>query len=390
MTKSIEEINAKIKKGAAVVLTAEELSCMAEEASPKEIAEKVDVVTTGTFGPMCSSGIFINFGHPEPPIRMQKTYLNDVEAYSGIAAVDAYLGATQHSENNEKYGGAHVIEALIAGKDVHLRAYSSGTDCYPRKEIDTIINKDSVNEIFMFNPRNAYQNYPAATNTGKQTIYTYMGILRPQESNVNYSTAGELSPLINDPELRTIGVGTRIFLCGAQGYVAWNGTQFNATKPRNEHGIPLGSAATLALIGDLKKMDSRFIKAAYYKGYGVSIFIGVGIPIPILDEDMARRVSIRNRDIETNIHDYSKPKHPAIARTNYEALRSGKIMLNGKIVRTAPMSSLPKARQIATLLKKSIQNRQFFLTQPVQTLPVNTTLKSLEIRSVEEGGRRFN
>jgi uncharacterized protein (DUF39 family) len=315
---------------------------------------------------------------------MQKTYLNDVEAYSGIAAVDAYLGATQCSEKNEKYGGAHVIEALIAGKDVHLRAYSGGTDCYPRKEINTIINKDSVNEIFMFNPRNAYQNYPAATNTDKQTIYTYMGILRPRQSNVNYSTAGELSPLINDPELRTIGVGTRIFLCGAQGYVAWNGTQFNTTKPRNEHGIPLGSAATLALIGDLKEMDSRFIKAAYYKGYGVSIFIGIGIPIPVLDEDIARRVSIRNRDIETNIYDYSKPERPAIARTNYEALRSGKIMLNGKIVRTAPMSSLPKARQIATLLKKSIQNRQFFLTQPVQTLPVNTTIKSLEIRSVEE------
>jgi uncharacterized protein (DUF39 family) len=211
-----------------------------------------------------------------------------------------------------------------------------------------------------------------------------MGILRPRQSNVNYSTAGELSPLINDPELRTIGVGTRIFLCGAQGYVAWNGTQFNTTKPRNEHGIPLGSAATLALIGDLKEMDSRFIKAAYYKGYGVSIFIGIGIPIPVLDEDIARRVSIRNRDIETNIYDYSKPERPAIARTNYEALRSGKIMFNGKIVRTAPMSSLPKARQIATLLKKSIQNRQFFLTQPVQTLPVNTTIKSLEIRSVEE------
>ncbi len=384
MTKSIEEINAKIKKGAAVVLTAEELSCMAEEASPKEIAEKVDVVTTGTFGPMCSSGIFINFGHPDPPIRMQKTYLNDVEAYSGIAAVDAYLGATQCSENNEKYGGAHVIEALIAGQDVHLRSYGCGTDCYPRKEIDTFINKDSVNEIFMFNPRNAYQNYPAATNTGKQPIYTYMGILRPKQSNVNYATAGELSPLLNDPELRTIGIGTRIFLCGAQGYVAWNGTQFNTTKPRNKHGIPLGSAATLALIGDLKEMDSRFIKAAYYKGYGVSIFIGVGIPIPILDEDMARRVSIRNRDIEANIHDYSKPERPAIARTNYEALRSGKIQLNGKIVRTAPMSSLHKARQIAAQLKKSIQNRQFFLTQPVQTLPVNTTLKSLEIRSVKE------
>lgn len=81
--KSIDEINEKIKSGKAVVLTAEEVSKMAAELSPKEIVQKVDVVTTATFGPMCSSGVFINFGHPEPPIRMQKVFLNDVEAYAG-------------------------------------------------------------------------------------------------------------------------------------------------------------------------------------------------------------------------------------------------------------------------------------------------------------------
>jgi len=378
--KSIDEINEKIKSGKAVVLTAEEVSKMAAELSPKEIVQKVDVVTTATFGPMCSSGVFINFGHPEPPIRMQKVFLNDVEAYAGVAAVDAYLGATQLSVNNSKYGGAHVIEELIAGKDIRLKAVSNGTDCYPRKEIDTLINRDSVNEIIMFNPRNAYQNYPAATNSSENTIYTYMGTLRPNFGNVTYSTSGEISPLLNDPEMRTIGIGTRIFLCGAHGFVSWNGTQFRTNGKTNEFGIPLTQDATLAVIGNCKEMDSRYIKAAYYKGYGVSLFIGIGIPIPVLDEDMAHRVSIRNSRIETIIRDYSRPGKPEIGRVNYAILQSGKVTINGTDIKTASLSSLRRAREIAELLKNSVINGDFQLSQMVQAFPKKSTVKPLQIR----------
>ena len=294
--------------------------------------------------------------------------------------MDAYLGATQLSVNNSKYGGAHVIEELIAGKDIRLKAVSNGTDCYPRKEIDTLINRDSVNEIIMFNPRNAYQNYPAATNSSENTIYTYMGTLRPNFGNVTYSTSGELSPLLNDPEMRTIGIGTRIFLCGAQGFVSWNGTQFRTNGKTNEFGIPLTQDATLAVIGNCKEMDSRYIKAAYYKGYGVSLFIGIGIPIPVLDEDMAHRVSIRNSRIETIIRDYSRAGKPEISRVNYAVLQSGKVTINGTDIKTVSLSSLRRAREIAELLKNSVVNGDFQLSQMVQAFPKKSTVKPLQIR----------
>ena len=80
--KTIGEINEKIKSGKAVVLTAEEVVAMAKEQGVKETAKRVDVVTTGTFGPMCSSGAFLNFGHTEPPIRMAKVWLNDVPMWA--------------------------------------------------------------------------------------------------------------------------------------------------------------------------------------------------------------------------------------------------------------------------------------------------------------------
>lgn len=378
--KTIEEINEKIRTGKAVVLTAEQVSAMGKETSHSEIARKVDVVTTATFGPMCSSGAFINFGHPAPPIRMEKITLNNVPAYGGVAAVDTYLGATETAMPHDTYGGAHVIEDLIAGKDVLLQASGKGTDCYPRTEIKTLINKNSVNEFIMYNPRNAYQNYNVAVNSTSKIKYTYMGTLLPALGNANFSTSGELSPLLNDPELRTIGLGTRIFLGGAIGYVAWNGTQFNTGKPLNDHGVPVGNSATLAVIGDAKQMSTRFIKAAYFEKYGVSMFVGIGIPIPMLDEEMAMRLSIRNSQIETNIIDYGTGNSEVLGRIDYESLFSGSIRLNGKVIRTAPMSSMKTAREIAEILKTEISEGRFFLTEPVALFPKTTGLNKLEIR----------
>ncbi len=375
--KTYEEINEKIKQGKAVILTAEEVSAMSKEKSPKEIAKSVDVVTTATFGAMCSSGAFLNFGHTTPPMRMEKLELNGVQAYGGIAAVDAYIGATQESPDKPNYGGAHIIQELIEGKDILLEAWGKGTDCYPRKHIKTLVNKESINEAYLFNPRNAYQNYNVAVNTTDTIKHTYMGTLQPLLANANYSTSGELSPLLNDPDMRTIGIGTRIFIGGAQGFVAWQGTQFNTSKPKNEFGVPVSNAATLALIGDLKQMNAEYIKAAYFTGYGVTLYIGVGIPIPILDEDLARAVSIRNDQIEASILDYGTLGTPLMGRVSYEQLQSGSITLQGKTLRTTGLSSLSKARKIAELLKAEIAAQRFAITQPVQLFPKNTTVKPL-------------
>lgn len=377
--KTYDEINQKIAEGKAVVLTAEEVIDVVKERGVKDATKYVDVVTTGTFGPMCSSGAFLNFGHSDPPIRMSKVYLNDVEAYSGLAAVDAFIGATEVSKKETEYGGAHVICDLIDGKEIKLEATSPGTDCYPRKKIQTLITKDSINDAFLFNPRNCYQNYDAAINTSKKTLYTYMGTLLPNMGNINYSTTGELSPLINDPYLRTIGVGTRIFLAGATGYIAWHGTQFTTGTPRSKNGIPLSGAATIATIGNLKEMSTEYIQPAVFEKYGISLFVGIGIPIPILDEDMLINVSIENKNIFTSIIDYSVPRlsRPEIAKVSYEELQSGQITFKDKKIKTAPLSSLYKARKIAQELKNWIREKHFTLQEPIKKFPKVNSLNKL-------------
>ncbi len=380
--KTYDEINEKIRQGKAVVLTAEEVVALGKEKGVKHVAETVDVVTTGTFGPMCSSGAFLNFGHSDPPIKMSKVWLNDVPVFAGLAAVDAYVGATEISDVvGFDYGGGHVIEDLINGKPVTLRAIAYGTDCYPRREIETEITLESINQAFLFNPRNAYQNYNIAVNSSDRTLNTYMGILLPNFGNATYSTSGELSPLLNDPNYRTIGVGTRIFLGGTEGYVAWEGTQHNPKQARGENGEPLAPSGTLSLIGDMKNMSTRFIRGAYYYKYGISLFVGVGIPIPVLDEEMARCVCIGNEDIFATAVDYSVENRakPSFGRFNYKELRSGEITVNGKKVHTAPLSSLKRAREIAATLKGWIEKGSFTLTAPVRPLPTDHGFKPLNI-----------
>ena len=388
MKRSISEINEKIRSGDVVVVTASEMKEMVSEKGIEEAFKMVDVVTTGTFGAMCSSGAFINVGHADPPIRITQAWLDDVYAYAGMAAVDLYIGATQVSEVDKNFGGAHVIEKLIKGEKVKLKAINPGTDCYPRKEVETWIDKYTINQAYLYNPRNCYQNYAAATNSSNKVLHTYMGTLLPNYGNVTYSTAGEISPLMNDPYLKTIGIGTRIFFGGTTGYIAWEGTQFNKNAERDpDTGLPLPTGATLALVGNLKEMSPEFIRPAVIEGYGISMYVGVGIPIPLLSIDIAKGVAIKNKDIFTYIEDYGVPNRdkPIVRKVSYEELRSGKVKIGEKYVKSAPLSSLKKAMEISNILKEWIKEGKFFLTEKVTSLPIDGRYEPMNKEGENEG-----
>ncbi len=371
-----EQINERIKKGDAVVVTADEFVAHVQDRGLDTVAREVDVVTTGTFGAMCSSGAFLNFGHSEPPIKMFKCWLNDVPAYKGLAAVDAYIGATAMSESKGfDYGGGHVIEDLVSRKEIELRAEAYGTDCYPRKAIETTIVLDDLNQAVLLNPRNAYEHYNAATNSTDEILYTYMGTLLPNYGNVTYSGAGQLSPLYKDKNFETIGIGTRIFLGGGVGYVIGEGTQHS---PQNEFG-------TLMVRGDLKQMNPKYLRGATYHHYGTSLYVGVGIPIPIINLRVAQSAATPDDQIMTNVLDYGVPSRnrPAVKKVSYADLKLGRVDINGRTVPTSPLSSFKYAKEIAETLKRWLQEGLFFLSRPVELLPNQREFKPLEVRGHE-------
>jgi len=400
MSKTIEEINKRIGEGKAVVVTAEEIIDLVEEKGVQKAAQEVDVVTTGTFGPMCSSGAFLNVGHTQPRIKLGggKVYLNDIPVYGGLAAVDVFLGVTALPEDDPRnrthpgefaYGGGHVLEELVAGKDIRLAATAYGTDCYPRRQLETLINIADINEAVLFNVRNAYQNYNVAVNLSDKTIYTYMGVLKPNLSNANYCSAGQLSPLLNDPLYRTIGIGTKILLGGGVGYVAWQGTQHNPAALRADNGVPKRGAGTLAVIGDLKQMKPEWLRGTSMLGYGTTSTVGIAVPIPVLSEEILRFTTVKDEEIFAGIVDYSaaypQRRPDVLGEVSYAELKSGKIRIHRKTVPTASLSSYPKAVELATVLKEQIKAGDFLLAEPVAPIPgpeSGIKFKNLEERSI--------
>ncbi|THB71494.1 MAG: hypothetical protein D6B25_18445 [Desulfobulbaceae bacterium] len=380
--RTYDEINQKIKAGNAVIVTAEEMVSIVRDKGVEKAAKHVDVVTTGTFAPMCSSGAFLNIGQMIPTIKTSKVWFNKVPAYGGLAAVDAYLGATEPSEDDPlnkvypgefKYGGGHVIEDLLRGKPILLEAKAYGTDCYAARKLKKEITLEDLPYALLCNPRNGYQNYNCAVNRTERTVYTYMGMLKAGLRNATYCSAGELSPLFNDPFYKTIGIGTRIFLGGAQGYVTWHGTQHRPNVQRSDRGVPLTPSGTLMVQGDLKEMSHDWVKGVSILGYGNSLAVGLGIPIPILSLEIAESTGIGDEELFTQVvdygHDYTNGVSDPLAQVSYAELKSGSIEIEGKQIKTAPLSSVVKARQIAEILKKDIENGTFQLSEPVKLIP---------------------
>jgi len=197
-----------------------------------------------------------------------------------------------------------------------------------------------------------------------------MGKLLPRMKNATYSGAGELNPLMNDPDYETIGIGTRILLGGTQGYVIGEGTQHEA---QTQNG-------TLMVRGNAKKMSSEFLRGATYSRYGTTLYLGLGIPIPILNEGLAKKTAIRDENIFTSVVDYGVPRkdRPKLARVSYKELKSGTITVDGKGIRVSSLSSLKTARKVAATLKTWIENGEFYLSAPVERLPLDSTFKPMK------------
>ncbi|MBW4618526.1 MAG: homocysteine biosynthesis protein [Cyanosarcina radialis HA8281-LM2] len=385
--RTIAEINDKIQRQQAVVWTVGELKARVAEVGVTQSAKEVDVIATGTFEPMESSGAIINLGHTDPPIKIRSCWLDGVPAYAGFGAVDLYLGATamveypnigevpdleaRRSGYVQERGGGHVIEDLIAGKPVQLRAIGQVTDCYPRASFETTITQETINQFYLYNPRNLYQNFIVGVNGGDRPLFTYLGILQPRLGNAVYSSIGAVSPLLNDPDLQLIGIGSRIFLGGAIGYIAWEGTQHFPMQKRLPNRTPIGPAATVALIGDAKQMDRRWVRGCYLKNYGPSLMLGVGVPLPVLSEAVVARCAVQDKDIVAPVVDFSIPRRvrPTFGLVSYAQLKTGKMTIEGKSVRVAPLASIYLSAKVALELKEWLLAGKFTLTEPVATLP---------------------
>ena len=138
-------------------------------------------------------------------------------------------------------------------------------------------------------------------------------------------------------------------------------------------------------------MDAKWLRGTSYEGYGVTLTVGMGIPIPVLNEEIVKYTAVKDEEIYAKIvdysHDYPEGESRVLGEAHYKELRSGSITIQGKSVPTASLSSYAKAREIAETLKNRILKKKFLLTEPVSLLPSvesGITFRSLKERPIKE------
>ncbi|RLG28694.1 methanogenesis marker 16 metalloprotein [Methanosarcinales archaeon] len=319
--KTIAEINQKIKDGDVTVLTAKEL-CDAVRSGKSVSVEDVDVVTTATRGIMSGTLAILSFPVADPGVfsRAEQVFLNGVPANAGpcpnehLGIIDLVVHGT--AERDARYGGGHLFHDLISGAEIEVAVKASGTGDETGKksgsmtgaEITTTVDIDDIPFARMLTTRSAYRNYNAFINPGDAlpTIFS-VADFKGNCSEVVFGGCGEINPLEKDAG--TIGVGTRILLNGAVGYVIGEGTR--STRERRN----------LSLFADMHEMDSSCI-SGFATSAGPDLINSIAVPIPVLDEDVLSRASRLDSEIKLPVVDIRTRKE--IGRTNYSQVwRSG-------------------------------------------------------------------
>ena len=299
--RTFSEIQAKIDSGKAVVLTVEEIAARVKTGE-KVTFEEVDVVTTATRGIMSGTYAVFSFKVAEPDsfVRASEVYLNGIPAIVGpcpnerLGILDLIILGTAHSKTKPKYGGGHLFRELVEGKTITVDVKPSEEAGGMASSLPFSIETNLYEMPFarLYATRNAFKNYKAFVNPGKKPLNTIFHAL-PFEGNfreITFCGCGALNPLENDPKLESIGIGTKVLINGAEGFVTGSGTRSSAIAPN------------LAGFADMHTMNPEYM-GGFISSEGPEIINTWAIPIPVLNPGMLENILKPDRKIPLQLVD---------------------------------------------------------------------------------------
>jgi len=297
MKRRIEDINEKIKKGEAVVISADNLSDMVRDGEDVKVKD-VDVVTTATRGCMSGTAAVLSFRFSEPGIfeRGKMVRLNGIPVIPGPAPneragyIDTIVYGTQESLHNSRYGGGHLFKDLVKGKEIEVEV-----DTTDGRTLEETITIEDTNTARIIGSRNCCKNYQAFANSKEGSVKTifHPKCLEGAYKECSFAGCGELNPIQNDPDLEVIGIGSKILMNGAEGIILGHGT-----KSSPEHPFLMTTA-------EMYDMEPEYMGGTVTSA-GVEVLNTIAIPIPILNEKTLKNAKVLDETIELplmDIHD---------------------------------------------------------------------------------------
>ena len=282
MERSFSEIRAKVDRGEAVVLTAREVSEVLADGGRVSLQE-VDVVTCATRAVM--SGTYAVLSFPAaPPGSFRRAIgvtLNGVPGIVGpcpnerLGIVDLIVFGTAASREEPRYGGGHLLRDLVEGEEVRVEVE---TDTGSALEVD--LKLADMPTARLFGTRHSFKNYSAFVNPGEERVATifHATTFDPCWNGASVSGCGRMNPLENDPLLETIGVGTRVLINGAEGFVLGRGTRSSPDRP------------SLSGYADMHGMDPEYM-GGFGTSAGPECISSWAVPIPVLREGILERMA---------------------------------------------------------------------------------------------------
>lgn len=301
--RSIEEINAKITAGEVTVCTAFEFCNMVRA---HDDVKEVDVVTSGTKGIMSGTYATLSFQATAPNVfeTAQKAWLNDVPAFVGpcpnerLGLLDLIVYGTAVSRSDTKYGGGHLFRDIVKGSDIDFEVLTTMGQL-----IKGQTNLQDMQFARLSATRNVFKNYNAFVNPNDSCVKSIFSVtcLEGPYKEASFCGCGELNPLEKDPQLETIGVGTKALFNGAVGFVTGTGTRSSPQKPNLSGYAPL------------KGMNPKYV-GGFNTSAGPDVFCSWAIPIPILNTSILENASRTDDQIPLPIVDVNGRRPLGYAR----------------------------------------------------------------------------
>ena len=296
MIRSYSEIVERVERKEAVVMTAEEVSRLVQAGKASRLSE-VDVVTTATRAVMSGTYAVLSFPVASPGsfLRGRKAWINGIEVQVGpcpnenLGILDLMVLGTAHSRSRPNYGGGHLFRNLVEGKKALVEVE---TDC--GRYIRTEVGLEEMPFARLFGSRHAFKNYSAFVNAGSEPVATIFHRLAfaPQCAEATFTGCGLINPLKNDPLLESIGIGSRILLNGAEGYVIGTGTRSSREKPN------------LSGFADMHKMNPELM-GGFVTSAGPECICSWAMAIPVVSQKILAEIARPDEDIPLPVSDVS-------------------------------------------------------------------------------------
>jgi putative methanogenesis marker 16 metalloprotein len=294
MVKSFPEILRSIENGEAVVVTSQEVCDLVRSGEQAELRD-VDVVTTATRAVMSGTYAVLSFpaACPGAFTRAKNVWINGVPAQVGpcpnerLGILDLIIFGTAHSRDNHNYGGGHLFRDLAERKPAIVDVVTG-----EGKTLQAEVGLDEMPHARIYGSRHAFKNYSAFVNPGDKPVSTIFHAreFEPHCKGATFSGCGQINPVKNDPLLETIGVGTRILVNGAEGFVTGQGTRSCPERPN------------LSGFADMHKMNPEYM-GGFVTSAGPECIVSWAVPIPVTTNTILNEIARLDREIPLPVVD---------------------------------------------------------------------------------------